>query len=125
MDTDPAAKDKVYLARSHREGEDCLRAYTDCAFTLKGTYWEVYWQDPHWSPRGKHTWSDAHSEIAVYTSNPLSCSLRNAGDMLDLAFVGNNVTIEYCPIADELIVYATRAIQKDEPIGITFGQEYC
>ena len=29
MDSDPAATDKVYLARSHREGENCLLAYAD------------------------------------------------------------------------------------------------
>jgi hypothetical protein len=59
----------------------------------------------------------------VDASNPLSCSLQYAGNTLDLAF-GNNVTIKYRPITDELIVYATRAVKKDEPIGITLGQEY-
>jgi hypothetical protein len=70
--------------------------------------------------RGRQIWSNAHSRNAVDASNLLSCSLRYAGDTLDLSF-GNNATIKYCSI---VIVNATRAIEKDEPIGITFEQEY-
>jgi hypothetical protein len=58
----------------------------------------------HWShERRTHTWSDAHSRIAVDASNPLSYFLRYAGDTLDLEF---GITLG-TPIADGLQHYVT------------------
>jgi hypothetical protein len=124
MDSDPAATDKVYLARSHREGENCLLAYADCQFQHQDVIGEYAGRRVSTSAvGGKHIWSDASCRIAVDASNPLACTLRYAGDTLDLEF-GNNAVVQYCPILDKALVYATRDIDKDEPIGITFGQEY-